>query len=66
MELFDCCLVPLTAGHPAHLLSVQHRMHPEIRAFPSMRFYGGLLVDGGEEGASCMYLYSVTPIVCCY
>lgn len=23
------------AGHPVHMLTVQYRMHPEIRAFPS-------------------------------
>jgi hypothetical protein len=27
------------------LLSVQYRMHPQIRAFPSSYFYGGRLVD---------------------
>jgi hypothetical protein len=35
-----------SAGARVHLLSVQYRMHPEIRAFPSDRFYGGALVDG--------------------
>jgi hypothetical protein len=37
-----------TAGARVHLLSVQYRMHPEIRAFPSERFYGGALVDGRD------------------
>jgi superfamily I DNA and/or RNA helicase len=32
------------------MLSTQYRMHPEIRAFPSAHFYGGLLTDG--EGVS--------------
>ena len=35
-----------TAGARVHLLSVQYRMHPEIRSFPSDRFYDGALVDG--------------------
>ena len=32
-------------GAEATLLSVQYRMHPEIRAFPSSAFYDGRLVD---------------------
>lgn len=39
-----------TAGAKVHLLSVQYRMHPEIRAFPSDRFYGGMLADGCDAG----------------
>ena len=34
------------AGARTHLLSVQYRMHPEIRQFPSDAFYDGKLVDG--------------------
>ena len=39
------------AGARAHLLSVQYRMHPSIRAFPSSRFYGSRLVDGTPAGS---------------
>jgi len=35
-----------SAGAHTHLLSVQYRMHSEIRQFPSNAFYGGRLVDG--------------------
>lgn len=34
-----------TLGAQALLLSVQYRMHPEIRAFPSAVFYDGRLMD---------------------
>lgn len=33
-------------GCPVKVLSVQYRMHPEIRMFPSSHFYGGRLEDG--------------------
>ena len=33
-------------GCPVKVLSVQYRMHPEIRIFPSNYFYGGRLEDG--------------------
>ncbi|XP_050205638.1 helicase sen1-like isoform X2 [Mercurialis annua] len=33
------------AGCPTMLLSVQYRMHPQIRAFPSEYFYQGRLTD---------------------
>ena len=33
------------SGHGASLLTVQYRMHPSIRAFPSQHFYGGKLKD---------------------
>ena len=32
-------------GHPVTVLSVQYRMHPAIRAFPSDFFYQGRLQD---------------------
>ena len=31
------------AGWPVHLLRVQYRMHPHIRAFPSAHFYNNEL-----------------------
>ncbi len=34
------------AGCPCRMLSVQYRMHPAIRQFPSAHFYGGRLEDG--------------------
>lgn len=33
------------AGHPLVMLTVQYRMHPEIRLFPSNCFYQGKLLD---------------------
>ncbi|KAI8114303.1 hypothetical protein M9434_002429 [Picochlorum sp. BPE23] len=35
-------------GCPVALLSVQYRMHPEIRKFPSQHFYNGKLEDAKE------------------
>lgn len=32
-------------GHDKFMLTIQYRMHPCIRAFPSQRFYDGLLTD---------------------
>ena len=32
-------------GHPVSLLTVQYRMHPDIRHFPSIEFYDGRLKD---------------------
>jgi hypothetical protein len=40
------------AGCPAILLSVQYRMHPRIRDFPSRYFYQGRLVD--SEGVQAL------------
>lgn len=31
--------------HKVHMLTVQYRMHPKIRYFPSYQFYGGKLAD---------------------
>ena len=39
-------------GCPVSVLSVQYRMHPAIRAFPSAHFYGGRLQDGCALQAS--------------
>ena len=33
------------AQHPARMLQVQYRMHPEISAFPSARFYSSWLIN---------------------
>ena len=34
------------AGCPVTMLSVQYRMHPSIRQFPSQHFYNNQLQDG--------------------
>ena len=34
------------AGHAVLMLTVQYRMHPEIRSFPSEYFYHNKLTDG--------------------
>ncbi|KAK3258074.1 hypothetical protein CYMTET_32865 [Cymbomonas tetramitiformis] len=34
------------AKYPVHVLTVQYRMHPQIRSFPSDMFYEGSLEDG--------------------
>jgi len=47
------------AGHPVLMLTTQYRMHPQIRAFPSNRFYRGLLSDGPDQ----MHLGQMTPDV---
>ena len=36
-------------GMPTHILRVQYRMHPSISAFPSLRFYKGLLQNGVDD-----------------
>ncbi|CAI9116342.1 OLC1v1017458C1 [Oldenlandia corymbosa var. corymbosa] len=40
------------AGCPTMLLSVQYRMHPQIRDFPSRHFYQGRLSD--SESVACL------------
>ena len=44
---------------PHHLLKVQHRMHPEIRFWPSERFYGGRLEDHASITAESHTLAAV-------
>ena len=34
------------AGCPVNMLSIQYRMHPSIRQFPSRYFYNNELQDG--------------------
>ena len=43
-------------GHPCTLLSVQYRMHPAIRSFPSAFFYQNRLQDscGPDLYAACL------------
>lgn len=41
------------AGYPCDLLSEQHRMHPEIRRFPSREFYGAALTDAPGMHEQC-------------
>jgi senataxin len=56
-------------GAHSFLLSVQYRMHPSIRAFPSNRFYGSRLVDGTNAGSRVSPLganYAVVDCVCGY
>ncbi|KAJ3330548.1 hypothetical protein HDU76_005415 [Blyttiomyces sp. JEL0837] len=35
-------------GYPKTMLNTQYRMHPTISQFPSLTFYNGALVDGGN------------------
>ena len=56
-------------GAHSFLLSVQYRMHPSIRAFPSNRFYGSRLVDGANALSRVSPLganYAVVDCVCGY
>eukprot|EP00283_Hemiselmis_rufescens_P024217 CAMPEP_0173452884 /NCGR_PEP_ID=MMETSP1357-20121228/49601_1 /TAXON_ID=77926 /ORGANISM="Hemiselmis rufescens, Strain PCC563" /LENGTH=138 /DNA_ID=CAMNT_0014419797 /DNA_START=24 /DNA_END=437 /DNA_ORIENTATION=- len=50
-------------GHGAHVLSVQYRMHPQIRQFPSDHFYSGLLTDGRSEGDAPWHAHPLFPPV---
>lgn len=43
-------LLPAQAGVPVKLLSVQYRMHKDIREFPSNFFYDGQLQDAPQVG----------------
>jgi senataxin len=44
-------------GAQALLLSVQYRMHPDIRAFPSDAFYQGRLIDSASVTAAAAEPY---------
>jgi hypothetical protein len=35
-------------GHKYTMLNIQYRMHPEISAFPSRKFYNGLIANGSN------------------
>ena len=49
--------------NPVHRLTVQYRMHPEIRAFPSARFYESTLADGPgtSRPAPCACFAALPP-----
>uniref|UniRef100_A0A7I4BQ27 Uncharacterized protein n=1 Tax=Physcomitrium patens TaxID=3218 RepID=A0A7I4BQ27_PHYPA len=51
------------AGCPAILLSVQYRMHPQIRDFPSRYFYQGRLVDSESVKALSEEVYHKDPLL---
>jgi superfamily I DNA and/or RNA helicase len=40
----------LDAGIDKTMLTIQFRMHPKIRAFPSEQFYGGAITDHSSIG----------------
>jgi hypothetical protein len=50
------------------MLTIQFRMHPAIRAFPSQRFYGGLLTDSPHislevDAARYAAIVAYTPLL---
>ncbi|KAJ6854345.1 putative ATP-dependent helicase-like [Iris pallida] len=51
------------AGCPAILLSVQYRMHPKIREFPSRHFYQGRLTDSESVVNIADELYYKDPLL---
>ncbi|XP_076927845.1 putative helicase MAGATAMA 3 isoform X2 [Bidens hawaiensis] len=51
------------AGCPAILLSVQYRMHPQIRDFPSRHFYQGRLTDSESVTNLPDELYYKDPLL---
>lgn len=56
------------AGCPVKMLSMQYRMHPAIRKFPSDYFYGGRLEDGWGTSLACIVwpvAHSPTTQNCC-
>ncbi|KAL4604072.1 hypothetical protein ACB092_10G167600 [Castanea dentata] len=51
------------AGCPTMLLSVQYRMHPQIRDFPSRYFYQGRLSDSESVANSPDEIYYKDPLL---
>ncbi|XP_042985981.1 uncharacterized ATP-dependent helicase C29A10.10c-like isoform X2 [Carya illinoinensis] len=51
------------AGCPTMLLSVQYRMHPEIRDFPSRYFYQGRLTDSESVAKLPDEVYYMDPLL---
>lgn len=51
------------AGCPTILLSVQYRMHPQIRDFPSRHFYQGRLTDSESVANKAEELYYKDPLL---
>ncbi|XP_024977199.1 helicase sen1-like isoform X1 [Cynara cardunculus var. scolymus] len=51
------------AGCPTILLSVQYRMHPQIRDFPSRYFYQGRLTDSESVAKLADELYYKDPLL---
>ena len=51
------------AGCPCRMLSVQYRMQPPIREFPSRHFYAGRLVDGDSVLAAPQPPFYAHPLL---
>lgn len=51
------------AGCPCRMLSVQYRMQPPIREFPSRHFYAGRLVDGASVLAAPQPPFYAHPLL---
>lgn len=51
------------AGCPTILLSVQYRMHPQIRDFPSRYFYQGRLTDSDSVSNMADEIYYKDPLM---
>ncbi|KAJ6825460.1 putative ATP-dependent helicase-like [Iris pallida] len=51
------------AGCPTMLLSVQYRMHPKIRDFPSRYFYQGRLIDSETVANLADEIYYKDPLL---
>ncbi|KAL7717469.1 Splicing endonuclease positive effector sen1 [Entamoeba marina] len=51
-------------GVPVHMLTIQYRMHPLIREFPSLQFYNNALLDGRDDSVlPCSVHKGFTPVV---